>query len=238
MRLNKFIALSGICSRRKADEHIKNGEVIVNGEVIYEMGHKVSRKDKVKFKGKLVSPEKKVYILLNKPKDAICTTKDPRGRRTVLDLLGYLPGKPRLYPVGRLDRNTTGLLLLTNDGELAQRLAHPSNEVRKLYSVELDRQLTPKDFEKIKSSSVELEEGTVPVDDLNYINGTGKKGVGIQIHIGWNRVVRRTFESLGYKIKKLDRVLYAHLTKKDLPRSKWRFLKDKEVITLKYMNIK
>ena len=237
MRLNKYVALSGLCSRRKADEHIKNGEVKVNGKTVLEMGHKVDRQDKITFNGKLLSPQKKAYILLNKTKNVITTTFDPQGRKTVMDMVrgARIDG---LYPVGRLDRNTTGLLLLTNDGELAQQLAHPSFEVKKLYNVELDKPLTKLDFERILQKGVRLEEGIAKVDDLAYVKGETKKCVGIQIHIGWNRVVRRIFEKLGYTVKKLDRVMYAQLTKKDLPRSRWRNLTEQEIITLKHRNRK
>ena len=236
MRLNKYVAKSGLCSRRKADEYIAQGLVSVNGTVVIEMGFKVQLGDEVAFNGKKITQEKRYYILLNKPKNVITTTDDPQGRRTVMDMIRE-KHQERLYPVGRLDRNTTGLLLITNDGELAQKLAHPKNEVRKLYSVELDRVVTQADFEKIKEGVV-LEEGKAVVDDLSYVSGGGGKIIGVQVHIGWNRVVRRIFESLGYKVKKLDRVMYANLTKKDLPRSRWRYLSEKEVIALKYMNIK
>jgi len=235
-RLNKYVALSGIGSRRKADEFIKDGAVTVNDVVITEMGFKVQPNDEVKFNGVVITQEKKVYILLNKPKNVITTTDDPQGRRTVIDMIkdNY---DQRVYPVGRLDRNTTGLLLITNDGELSQKLAHPSYEVRKLYSVELDKELTQKDFDAIKAG-VLLEEGTASVDDLSYVAGGENKIIGIKIHMGWNRVVRRIFEKLGYEVLKLDRVMYANLTKKDLPRSRWRELTEKEIIALKYMNIK
>ncbi len=232
-RLNKFIATAGVCSRRKADEHIKNGLVKVNGNVVLEMGFKVKSGDQIIFNGKPVMPEKKIYILLNKPKDAISTSADTHGRRTIMDLIQGTVDE-RIYPVGRLDRNTTGLILLTNDGELAQKLSHPRYEVRKLYQVELDQALTKEDFIKI-NNGIKLEEGVAQVDDLAYVHGKGKKVIGIQIHIGWNRVVRRIFESLNYKVKKLDRVLYGPLSKKDLPRSKWRHLDQKEIIMLKHM---
>jgi len=236
MRLNKYVAKSGLCSRRKADEYIAQGLVAVNGTVVIEMGFKVQLGDKVTFNGELITQEKRYYILLNKPKNVITTTDDPQGRRTVMDMIRE-KHQERLYPVGRLDRNTTGLLLITNDGELAQKLAHPKNEVRKLYSVELDKEVTQADFDKIKEG-IDLEEGKVVVDDISYVSGGENKIIGIKLHIGWNRVVRRIFESLGYEVKKLDRVMYANLTKKDLPRSRWRYLSEKEVIALKYMNIK
>jgi len=234
MRLNKYIAHSGICSRRKADEFIKSGLVKVNGEVVREMGHKVSETDEVKFKNQVVKPVKDlVYVLLNKPKNFITTTSDERNRRTVMELVAHATDK-RIYPVGRLDRNTTGLLLLTNDGELAQRLSHPSGEVSKLYRVTLDVDLLQEHFDAIKKGLV-LEDGPAPVDELSYIVGEEKSDIGIKIHIGRNRIVRRIFESLGYEVKKLDRVLYAGLTKKKLPRGKWRHLTRQEIITLKHL---
>jgi len=234
MRLNKYIAHSGICSRRKADEFIKSGLVKVNGEVVREMGHKVSETDEVKFKNQVVKPVKDlVYVLLNKPKNFITTTSDERNRRTVMELVAHATDK-RIYPVGRLDRNTTGLLLLTNDGELAQRLSHPSGEVSKLYRVTLDVDLLQEHFDAIKKGLV-LEDGPATVDELSYIVGEEKSDIGIKIHIGRNRIVRRIFESLGYEVKKLDRVLYAGLTKKKLPRGKWRHLTRQEIITLKHL---
>lgn len=234
MRLNKYIAHAGICSRRKADEFIKSGLVKVNDEVVREMGHKVQEKDVVKFKGKVVQPVKDlVYVLLNKPKNFITTTSDERNRRTVMELVASATDK-RIYPVGRLDRNTTGLLLLTNDGALAQRLSHPSGEVSKLYRVTLDVDLRQEDFDAIKKG-LTLEDGPAPVDELSYIIGEEKSDIGIKIHIGRNRIVRRIFESLGYEVKKLDRVLYAGLTKKKLPRGKWRFLSETEIINLKHL---
>ncbi len=231
VRLNKYIANAGICSRRKADELIAKGLVTVSGKVVREMGYRVMPGEPVYYQGKEVVSGKKVYILLNKPKDTITTTSDPQGRKTVIDLVKKA-GSERIYPVGRLDRNTTGLLLLTNDGELSQDLAHPSKKVKKIYHVHLDKPLTKKDFEKIQKG-ISLEEGTVKVDDLAYPDPSEKSNIGIEIHIGWNRVIRRIFESLGYRIKRLDRVIYAGLTKKDLPRGKWRFLTKKEVIWLK-----
>ena len=236
MRLNKFIANAGICSRRKADEHIANGQVKVNGKVVLEMGHKISPKDQVQFKGKAVSLEKKVYVLLNKPKDYISTSKDERGRKTVLDLVKGASNK-RLYSVGRLDRNTTGLLLLTNDGDLAQRITHPSYEVEKLYLVSLDKAISKEDILKI-SKGLSLDDGKALVDQVDYADPKDLTQVGIALHIGRNRIVRRIFESLGYKINKLDRVVYAGLTKKNLPRGKWRFLQDKEVRRLQSLTNK
>lgn len=198
------------------------------------MGHKVEFEDVVLYNDKPIIPEKKVYILLNKPKDTISTTNDPQGRKTVIDILGAAGKGKRLYPVGRLDRNSTGLLLITNDGELAQILAHPSFEVSKLYEVELDKSISKRDLEDIKAHGVELEEGIARVEGIAFVNGKTQKNVGIQLHIGWNRVVRRMFEAKGYEVKKLDRVLYANMSKRDLPRSKWRYLSENEIITLKH----
>jgi len=230
MRLNKFISNAGICSRRKADEYILNGQVKVNGKVVRKMGQQVSTSDKIRFKDKPVSLEKKVYVLLNKPKDYIATSKDERNRKTVLDLVKGAASE-RLYSVGRLDRNTTGLLLLTNDGELAQKMTHPSFQVEKLYHVSLDKALLEQDLEQIRKG-VELEDGKAIVDQADYPDPKAPEQVGIAIHIGKNRIIRRIFESLGYKVKKLDRVVYAGLTKKNLPRGKWRFLQAKEVSRL------
>ncbi len=234
MRLNKYIAHAGICSRRKADEFIKAGLVKVNDEVVREMGYKVQEKDLVKFKDQIVRLVKDlVYVLLNKPKNFITTTSDERNRHTVMELVTHATDQ-RIYPVGRLDRNTTGLLLLTNDGDLAQRLSHPSGEVSKLYRVTLDVDLRQKDFDAIKKGLV-LEDGLALVDELSYIIGEEKSDIGIKIHIGRNRIVRRIFESLGYEVKKLDRVIYAGLTKKKLPRGKWRHLTQTEIINLKHL---
>ena len=235
IRLNKFISNSGICSRREADNLISMGLVSVNGKTITEMGYKVRRTDDIRYEGKRLTAERPVYILLNKPKGFITTTEDPQERNTVMNLLAGACTE-RIYPVGRLDRNTTGLLLFTNDGELAEKLTHPSYNVRKIYKVDLDRPLTKADFQKIKDG-VRLEEGRAQVDDLAIVDDTGKT-VGIELHIGWNRIVRRIFESLDYQVLKLDRVVYAGLDKKDLPRGKWRFLKDTEVIKLKHFNKK
>ncbi|MBX2913971.1 MAG: rRNA pseudouridine synthase [Cyclobacteriaceae bacterium] len=231
IRLNKFIANSGVGSRREADELIKMGLVTVNGEVITEMGHKVKRTDDVRYEGKKLKAEKPVYILLNKPKGFITTTDDPQERKTVMNLVANA-GPERIYPVGRLDRNTTGLLLLTNDGDLADKLTHPSYNVKKIYRVELDKPITKSDFEKIKAG-VHLEEGRAVVDDLAIVDGDNRT-IGIELHIGWNRIVRRIFESLGYVVEKLDRVVYAGLDKKDLNRGEWRFLKAEEIIKLKH----
>jgi 23S rRNA pseudouridine2605 synthase len=231
IRLNKFIANSGVGSRREADELIKMGLITVNGEVVTEMGHKVKVTDDVRYEGKKLKAENPVYILLNKPKGFITTTDDPQERKTVMTLVASA-GKERIYPVGRLDRNTTGLLLLTNDGDLADKLTHPSYNVKKIYKVELDKPITKNDFQKIKDG-VYLEEGRAIVDDLAIIEGDNQT-VGIELHIGWNRIVRRIFESLGYEVEKLDRVVYAGLDKKDLGRGEWRFLKPEEIIKLKH----
>lgn len=235
MRLNKYISNAGICSRRKADEHIKAGEVKVNGVAVYEMGYKVQPNDEVRFKGRLVTPAEKIYILLNKPKDTISTTEDTHGRRTVMDCVASAKGDG-LFPVGRLDRNTTGLLLITNDGELAQKLTHPSFRVQKLYQVVTDKPVQESDLTRL-FQGVKLEEGIAKVDEVNYVQGKDRNYVGVKIHMGWNRVVRRMFAELGYKVKQLDRVLFANLTKKDLPRSKWRYLKPKEIISLKHFKV-
>ncbi len=234
IRLNRYIANSGVCSRRKADELIEKGEVTVNDEVIRELGYKVKYSDKIKFEGKLLKPGNLVYILLNKPKDYITTTDDPMERRTVLDLTAKITNE-RIFPVGRLDRNTTGLLLLTNDGDLADKLSHPRNQVRKVYEVELDKSLIAKDFEQVRDG-VELEDGFAKVDQISYLDGKSKKFVGVEIHIGRNRIVRRIFESLGYEVVRLDRVIYAGLTKKDLSRGRCRMLSKEELIYLKHLN--
>lgn len=231
IRLNRYIANSGICSRREADEFITMGLVSVNGKVITELGYKVNRSDEVRYESKVLKAEKPVYILMNKPKGYITTTKDPEERKTVMHILG-VDVKERVYPVGRLDRNTTGLLLLTNDGDLADKLMHPSYNVKKIYKVELDRPLTKADFQKVRDG-VRLEEGKTIVDDLAIASDDGKT-IGIEIHIGWNRVVRRIFESLEYEVVKLDRTSYAGLDKKDLPRGHWRYLKKEEVVHLKH----
>jgi len=233
IRLNKFMANSGVGSRREADEYIKMGLVTVNGETITEMGHKVKPTDDIRYEGRRLKAEPMVYILLNKPKGFITTTDDPEERKTVMDLVANAC-KERVYPVGRLDRNTTGLLLITNDGDLADKLTHPSYNAKKIYKVELDRPLTKNDFQKI-IDGVYFEEGRAQVDDLAMVSDDGKE-VGIEIHIGWNRIVRRIFEALGYKVEKLDRVVYAGLDKKDLGRGQWRFLKPEEIVRLKHFN--
>lgn len=232
VRLNKYIANSGLCARRKADEMISNGEIRVNGQEITEMGYIVQPGDKVQFHDTILKAEENVYILMNKPKDYITTTDDPQERHTVMELLnGATPH--RIYPVGRLDRNTTGLLLFTNDGALAEKLSHPSSNINKLYHATLDKALTKVDFDKI-TEGVELEDGPISVDELAYVDGMSKKEVGIRIHSGKNRIVRRIFESFGYEVIKLDRVIYAGLTKKDLTRGRWRNLSAKEIISLKH----
>jgi 23S rRNA pseudouridine2605 synthase len=234
IRLNRYIANAGICSRRKADELIAAGVVSVNGEVISELGHKVDPlKDLVRYNGEALKREKMIYVLLNKPKDYITTTDDPQERRTVMHLVDKA-SKERIYPVGRLDRNTTGLLLMTNDGDLADKLSHPRNSVTKLYLVELNKALTQGDLNKI-GFGLELEDGLIKPDSISYVTGGTKKEIGIQIHSGKNRIVRRIFESLGYDVVKLDRSVYANLTKKDLPRGRWRYLDEKEVIQLKHL---
>lgn len=235
IRLNRFIANSGVCSRRDADMLISTGEITVNGKHVTEMGYIVQPTDVVKYSGRTLKREKNVYVLLNKPKDFITTTTDPDDRRTVMDLVAGA-AKERLFPVGRLDRNTTGLLLLTNDGDLAETLSHPSNSIKKIYQVTLDKPLDDRDFEKIQAG-VHLEDGVATVDDIAIIT-PDRINIGLEIHIGRNRIVRRIFESLGYEVEKLDRVLYAELTKRDLPRGNWRYLTEKEVILLKNMNKK
>jgi len=234
IRLNRYISNAGICSRRKADELIAAGVVSVNGVVISELGHKVDpQKDEVRYNGETLRREKMVYVLLNKPKDYITTTEDPQERRTVMHLVEKA-SKERIYPIGRLDRNTTGLLLMTNDGDLADKLSHPRSNITKLYQVELNKSVTQGDLNKI-GYGIELEDGLIKPDSVSYVAGGTKREVGIQIHSGKNRVVRRIFESLGYEVVKLDRAVYANLTKKDLPRGRWRFLDEKEVIQLKHL---
>jgi 23S rRNA pseudouridine2605 synthase len=234
IRLNRYISNAGICSRRKADELITAGVVSVNGEVVTELGTKVDPfKDTIKYNGETLKREKMVYVLLNKPKDYITTTDDPQERRTVMHLVEKA-SRERIYPVGRLDRNTTGLLLMTNDGDLADKLSHPRNSITKLYQVELSKSLTQGDLNKL-TFGLELEDGVIKPDAVSYVAGGSKREVGIQIHSGKNRIVRRMFEHLGYEVVKLDRVVYANLTKKDLPRGRWRYLDEKEVIQLKHL---
>lgn len=233
MPLNKFLAHGGICGRREAADLVKSGKVQVNGAVVTEPGYKVQPSDDVRFGGKKVTPTGNlVYILLNKPKDYLTTTDDPQQRKTVLDLIAQATTE-RVYPVGRLDRNTSGVLLLTNDGELAQRLTHPSNEVKKVYAVTLDKPLTKAHFDEILKGTP-LEDGLATVDSLAYADASNKKEIGIEIHSGRNRIVRRLFEHYGYDVKGLDRVIFAGLTKKNVNRGKWRFLSEKEVRDLKF----
>jgi 23S rRNA pseudouridine2605 synthase len=233
MPLNKFISHAGISGRREAAEIVKKGIVKVNGKIITEPGHRISPNDEVVVNGKKIFPSKNlVYILLNKPKDFITTTEDPQGRKTVLDLIRRATTE-RVYPVGRLDRNTSGVLLFTNDGELSQKLTHPSNEIKKIYSVTLDKPLDKKDFDQILKGVV-LEDGPASVDKLAYADTKDRTQLGVEIHSGRNRIVRRIFEHLGYDVKNLDRVMFAGLTKKNIERGKWRFLNEKEVRELKY----
>lgn len=231
VRLNRFIAQSGLCSRREADSLISTGQITVNGKIVDQMGYMVKKDDVVKYGRRLLNREKLVYVLLNKPKDFLTTTEDPDERKTVMTLVENAC-KERIYPVGRLDRNTTGLLLITNDGELSEKLMHPSHNIRKIYQVDLDKPLTAADEAAVREGVV-LEDGKAPVDELEVLS-KDRDIVGLSIHIGRNRIVRRIFESLGYKVVRLDRVMYAGLTKKDLPRGNWRFLTEKEVINLKY----
>jgi 23S rRNA pseudouridine2605 synthase len=231
IRLNRYIANSGICSRREADDLISMGLISVNGKTITELGYKVNPTDEVRYESKVLKAEKPVYILMNKPKGFLTTTDDPQERNTVMHIIGSSV-KERIYPVGRLDRNTTGLLLLTNDGDLADKLMHPSYNAKKIYKVELDKPLTKGDLKKV-AEGVMLEEGRAIVDDVAIVTADGKT-VGVEIHIGWNRVVRRIFESLGYAIVKLDRSVYAGLDKKELSRGQWRYLKNEEIVRLKH----
>ena len=227
IRLNKFLANAGVCSRREADEFITAGVVSVNGEVVTELGTKIKRSDVVKFHDEPVSIERKVYVLLNKPKDTVTTSDDPQERRTVMDLVKGACNE-RIYPVGRLDRNTTGVLLLTNDGDLASKLTHPKFLKKKIYHVHLDKNLTKADMDQI-AAGIQLEDGEIHADAISYTDDFKKDQVGIEIHSGKNRIVRRIFESLGYKVVKLDRVFFAGLTKKGLRRGDWRYLSEAEV---------
>lgn len=234
IRLNRYISNSGICSRRKADELIAAGVVSVNGVAVSELGQKVDPfKDEIRYNGELLKREKKVYVILNKPKDYITTTDDPQERKTVMQLVEKA-SRERIYPVGRLDRNTTGLLLMTNDGDLADKLSHPKNGITKIYHVELSKSLSQGDLNKIQFG-LELEDGLIKPDTVSYVTGGSKREVGIQIHSGKNRIVRRIFEHLGYEVVKLDRVVYGNLTKKDLPRGRWRFLEEHELIQIKHL---
>ena len=235
MPLNKYIAHSGVCARRDAAELVRKGEVTVNGQVVIEPGTKVTATDVVKYKDKKIIPSRHfVYILLNKPKDYITTTEDPQGRKTVLELIKHAT-QERVYPIGRLDRNTSGVLLFTNDGELAQSLSHPKNEVKKIYEVKLDKPLTTDDIEKI-AKGIMLEDGFIAPDAIAYADAKDKTIIGIEIHSGRNRIVRRIFEKMGYDVRGLDRVMYAGLTKKNVQRSKWRLLSESEIRILKHFN--
>ena len=227
VRLNKFLAHAGVASRREADNLIKAGLVEINGKVVTEMGYKVKPADEVRFGGEILKAEKKVYLVLNKPKGFITTVDDPKARKTVMELVANA-GSERIYPVGRLDRKTTGVLLFTNDGDLAKGLTHPSHGARKIYEVSLDKNLTASDFAKI-NHGLELEDGPIKVDDIQYIEGKTKKNIGVILHSGKNRIVRRIFESLDYEVTKLDRVFFAGITKKNLSRGQWRHLSPKEV---------
>ena len=227
IRLNKFLANAGVCARREADEFITAGVVSVNGEVVTELGTKIKRGDEVKFHDQAVSIERKIYVLLNKPKDTVTTSDDPQARRTVMDLVKGACSE-RIYPVGRLDRNTTGVLLLTNDGDLASKLTHPKYLKKKIYHVHLDKNLTKADMEQI-AAGIQLDDGEIQADAISYTDDFKKDEVGIEIHSGKNRIVRRIFESLGYKVVKLDRVFFAGLTKKGLRRGEWRYLTEQEV---------
>ncbi len=235
MPLNKYLAHCGVCSRRDAVALIAAEKVKVNGKIVTEPGYKVQHTDEVIFNGKKLFVTKNlVYILLNKPKDYITTTDDPQGRKTVLQLIQHATAE-RVYPIGRLDRNTSGVLLLTNDGDLTQKLSHPSYEIKKIYEAKLDKPLVKADFDKILKG-LKLEDGLIQVDSLAYADSKDKSIIGIEIHSGRNRIVRRIFEHLGYDVKGLDRVMYANLTKKNVERGKWRYLSEKEIRLLKYMN--
>ncbi len=231
IRLNKFIANAGICSRREADNYIKSGAVTVNGKKITELGTKIKRSDTVNIEGQVIKPEKNVYLLLNKPKDFITTVDDPHATKTVMDLIRNAC-QERIYPVGRLDRNSTGVLLFTNDGELTKRLTHPKYMKQKIYHIWIDKNLQKTDMQKLVGG-IELEDGVSHADAVSFPDETDKKQIGIEIHSGKNRVIRRMFEAIGYKVLKLDRVYFAGLTKKNLPRGKWRFLNQKEINMLK-----
>lgn len=235
MRLNKYVAHAGICSRRQAAEEIKKGKVTVNGNVVLEPFYQIKKGDKVAFDGKPISPEERlVYILMNKPKNVITTNSDELSRTTVMDIIGSRVSE-RIFPVGRLDRDTTGLLLLTNDGDLAKKLTHPSHKVKKVYKIWLDKPLTRKHMQEI-GAGLELEDGKAMVDRIGYASEDKKNEVLVELHIGKNRVVRRIFESLGYTVDKLDRIYFGGLTKKDLPRGNFRFLTEKEVIMLRHFS--
>jgi 23S rRNA pseudouridine2605 synthase len=231
IRLNRYIAGSGLCSRREADEIIQNGFISVNGKLVKDLGTKVTPDDDVRYKGKKLSSEKKVYILMNKPAGYVTTVEDPHAEHTVIELVKDACPQ-RIYPVGRLDKDTTGILLLTNDGELTKRLTHPKYERKKIYHVFLDKPVTKADLSKL-AEGIQLEGETISADAVAYADPDDKTQIGIELHSGQNRVIRRLFESLGYRVKKLDRVYFAGLTKKNLPRGKWRFLTQKELVMLK-----
>lgn len=231
IRLNKYLANAGVCSRREADDFITAGVVTVNGQVVTELGTKVKRGDEVRFHDQTISIERKIYILLNKPKDYVTTVEDPQDRKTVMELVKGAC-KERIYPVGRLDRNTTGVLLLTNDGELASKLTHPRFLKKKIYHVRLDKNLTAADMEQL-ATGVQLEDGEIHADEISYTSDTDKSLVGVEIHSGRNRIVRRMFEAIGYRVLRLDRVQFAGLTKKNVRRGDWRFLTEKEVNMLR-----
>ncbi|CAA7196256.1 Ribosomal large subunit pseudouridine synthase B [Chryseobacterium potabilaquae] len=233
IRLNKYIANSGICSRREADDLIVQGLVEVNGKVVTEMGYQVQKTDRVIFDGQSITPEKPVYVLLNKPKGYISTTKDEKARKTVMDLVANA-SPYRVFPVGRLDRSTTGVILLTNDGHMTKKLTHPSFDVKKIYHVTLDRKLSIEDMKTI-AEGIRLEEGVAKVDQISFIEGKPKTEIGVEIHIGWNRVIRRIFQRLGYEVEALDRVMFAGLTKKNIKRGHWRILTELEVNNLKML---
>ncbi len=231
MRLNRYIAGSGLCSRREADEYISRGFITVNGKQVTDLGTKISVNDDVRYKGKKLSSEKKVYILMNKPAGYVTTVEDPHAEHTVIDLVkGACP--ERVYPVGRLDKDTTGILLLTNDGDLTKKLTHPKYERSKIYHVFLDKAVTKTDLFRI-TEGIAIDDEIVAVDSVAYADPEDKKQIGIELHSGQNRIIRRIFESLGYRVRKLDRVYFAGLTKKNLPRGKWRFLTQKEIVMLK-----
>jgi len=231
IRLNKYISNAGVCSRREADKIIGEGLITVNGEIVTELGRKVSLDDDVQFEGQRLNPEKKVYLLLNKPRGFVTTLEDPHAERTVMQLVQNACPE-RIYPVGRLDMQTTGVLLFTNDGELAKKLTHPSYEKKKVYHVQLDIDFLQEDLEKIKKG-IELEDGFIAADDIRIIEPNDARQVGIEIHSGKNRIVRRIFNHLGYQVERLDRVVFAGLTKKDVPRGRYRFLTPQEINFLK-----
>jgi 23S rRNA pseudouridine2605 synthase len=231
VRLNKFLSNAGVCSRREADVLIQTGVVSVNGQIVTELGYKINKGDVVQYDGETINAEKKRYVLLNKPKGFITTMDDPRGRKTVMSLVSKAC-RERIYPVGRLDRETTGLLLFTNDGDMAKKLTHPRYQSSKLYHVELHKPVAMEDFEKLLKG-VDLEDGRTQVDKISYVEGKSSKEVGVELHSGKNRIVRRLFEALGYTVVKLDRVQFAGLTKKDLPRGMFRHLTEQEVAFLK-----